>query len=83
VVAQTVSSFDAVASTTYHKATDEVSTVDFGHMTDSIRSMLAPVLWLANSKYRPTWLPGKDPSKGGNCGARPGRGGGPGTLSWN
>ena len=78
VVAQTVSSFDAVASTTYHKATDEVSTVDFPHMTDSIRSMLAPVLWLANSKYRPTWLPGKDPSKGGNCGARPGRGGGPG-----
>ena len=77
VVAQTVSSFDAVASTTYHKATDEVSTVDFAHMTDSIRSMLAPVLWLANSKYRPSWLPGKDPSKGGNCGARPGRGGGP------
>jgi Zn-dependent M28 family amino/carboxypeptidase len=79
VVAQTVSSFDAVASTTYHKATDEVSTVDFAHMTDSIRSMLGPVLWLANSKYRPAWLPGKDPSKGGNCGARPGRGGGPGS----
>ncbi|MEO7190215.1 MAG: M28 family peptidase [Vicinamibacterales bacterium] len=70
VIAQTVSSFDAVASTTYHKVTDEVSTVDFAHMTDSIRSMLTPVLWLANSKYRPTWLPGKDPSKGGNCGAR-------------
>ena len=76
VVAQTVSSFDSVASKTYHKATDEVSTVDFAHMTDSIRSMLSPVLWLANSKYRPGWLPGKDPSKGGNCGARPGRGGG-------
>ena len=70
VVAQTVSSFDAVGSKTYHQATDEVSTVDFAHMTDSIRSMLGPVLWLANSKYRPTWLPGKDPSKGGNCGAR-------------
>jgi len=81
VVAQTVSSFDAVASTTYHKATDEVSTVDFAHMTDSIRSMLAPVLWLANSRYQPTWLPGKDPSKGGNCGARPGRGGGPSRLT--
>jgi hypothetical protein len=76
VIAQTVSSFDAVASKTYHKATDEVPTVDFAHMTDSIRSMLAPVLWLANSKYRPSWLPGKDPSKGGSCGARPGRGGG-------
>ena len=30
-------------------STDEVSTVDFAHVTDSIRSMLAPVLWLANS----------------------------------
>jgi hypothetical protein len=73
IVAQTVSSFDAVASKTYHKVTDEVSTVDFPHMTDSIRSMLAPVLWLANSQYKPAWLQGKDPSKGGNCGARSGR----------
>ena len=72
IVAQTVSSFDAVASTTYHKATDEVSTVDFTHMADAIQSMLAPVLWLADSNYRPTWLAGKDPSKpGGSCGARP------------
>jgi hypothetical protein len=75
VIAQTVSSFDAVASKTYHKPTDEISTVDFAHMTDAIRSMVPSVMWLANSTYRPQWLPGKDPSKGGSCGARPGRGG--------
>jgi len=79
IIAQTVSSFDVSRKpSTYHQATDEVSTVDFAHMTDAIRSMLAPVLWLANSSYQPTWLEGKDPSKGGNCGARAGRGGGAG-----
>jgi hypothetical protein len=81
IVAQTVSSFDVNRKpSTYHQATDEVSTVDFAHMTDAIRSMLAPVLWLANSNYRPTWLEGKDPSKGGTCGARTGRGGGGALL---
>lgn len=79
IIAQTVSSFDVNRKpSTYHQATDEVSTVDFAHMTDAIQSMLKPVLWLANSTYTPTWLEGKDPSKGGNCGARPGRGGGAG-----
>jgi Peptidase family M28 len=59
VVAQTVSSFGL--HTDYHQPSDEVKTIDFAHMTDSIRSMLAPVLWLANSKFRPEWLPGKKP----------------------
>jgi len=72
VVAQTVSSFDAVASKTYHKASDEISTVDFPHMTDSIQSMFEPVLRLANSTYKPAWLAGKDPSQGGSCGGRGG-----------
>jgi len=76
VVAQTVSSFDANRKpSTYHQPSDEISTVDFAHMTDAIQSMYAPVLWLANSQYKPAWLEGKDPSKGGNCGARTGRGG--------
>jgi len=79
VIAQTVSSFDSKRRpSTYHQATDEISTVDFAHMTDAIQSMLKPVLWLANSTYAPAWLDGKDPSKGGNCGARPGRGVGAG-----
>jgi hypothetical protein len=30
-------------------------------MTDSIQSMLAPVLYLLNSTFKPEWLPGKKP----------------------
>lgn len=59
VIAQTVSSFGL--HTDYHRASDEVTTIDFAHMTDSIRSMLKPVLWLANSTFKPAWLPGKKP----------------------
>jgi hypothetical protein len=59
VIAQTISSFGL--HTDYHRPSDEVKTIDFAHMTDSIRSMLSPVLWLANSSFRPQWLPGKRP----------------------
>ncbi len=59
VIAQTVSSFGL--HTDYHRASDETRTIDFAHMTDAIRSMLKPVLWLANSSFRPQWLPGKKP----------------------
>ena len=30
-------------------------------MTESIRSMLDPVRWLANSDFRPTWKAGMRP----------------------
>jgi peptidase M28-like protein len=59
VIAQTVSSFGL--HTDYHRPSDEVKTIDFPHMTDSIRSMVSPVLWLANSTFKPEWLPGKKP----------------------
>ena len=59
VVAQTVSSFGLHGD--YHRPSDEVKTIDFAHMTDSIRSMLSPVLWLANSEFRPEWVAGKKP----------------------
>jgi hypothetical protein len=59
VIAQTVSSFGL--HTDYHRTSDEVKTIDFPHMTDSIRSMVSSVLWLANSKFMPEWLPGKKP----------------------
>jgi Zn-dependent M28 family amino/carboxypeptidase len=59
VIAQTVSSFGL--HTDYHRPSDEVKTIDFAHMTDAIRSMLSPVAWLANSSFRPEWLPGKKP----------------------
>jgi Zn-dependent M28 family amino/carboxypeptidase len=59
IIAQTVSSFNL--HTDYHRPSDEVNTIDFVHMTDSIQSMFAPVLWLANTDFKPSWLPGQCP----------------------
>ena len=59
VVAQTVSSYGL--HTDYHQVTDDVAHLDVAHMTDAIQSMLAPVRWLANSRFTPAWLPGKRP----------------------
>ncbi len=59
VIAQTVSSFGL--HTDYHQPSDELRTIDFAHMTDAIRSMLDPILWLANSRFKPEWLAGKKP----------------------
>jgi Zn-dependent M28 family amino/carboxypeptidase len=59
VVAHTVSSFGLHKE--YHQPSDEIRHIDFAHMTDAIRSMLEPVRWLANTSYKPAWLPGKKP----------------------
>ena len=59
VVAQTVSSF--ALHKEYHTPADEIKHIDFDHMTRSIHSMFAPVLWLSNSTFKPDWLPGKKP----------------------
>jgi aminopeptidase YwaD len=59
VIAQTVSSYGL--HTDYHRPSDEVKTIDLAHMTESIRSMIKPVRWLANSGFRPVWLPGMKP----------------------
>ena len=69
VIAQTVSSFNLHKE--YHTPADDLSHIDFAHMTDSIRSMLAPVLWLSNSSFRPEWLPGMKPVPRGGRGAGP------------
>lgn len=61
VIAQTVSSFGL--HTDYHRVTDEVSKVDFPFMTRAIDSMVKPVQWLANSTFRPEWLPGQAPTR--------------------
>jgi len=60
VVAQTVSSFGLHSD--YHRPSDEIRTIDFAHMTESIQSMLGPVLWLGNSGFKPEWLPGQKPN---------------------
>jgi hypothetical protein len=59
VIAHTVSSFGLHKE--YHQPSDEMKTIDFPHMTDAIRSMLEPIRWLANSGFRPDWLPGMKP----------------------
>ena len=59
VIAHTVSSYGL--HTDYHKASDEIKTIDFSHMTRSINSMLKPVAWLVNSNFKPTWNEGKKP----------------------
>jgi Zn-dependent M28 family amino/carboxypeptidase len=59
VVAQTVSSFGLHAD--YHQVTDDIEHIDFGHMTESIQSLLAPIRWLADSDFKPDWVPGGRP----------------------
>jgi Zn-dependent M28 family amino/carboxypeptidase len=59
VVAHTVSSYGMHKE--YHQPSDEMKMIDFAHMTDAIRSMLEPVRWLANSGFKPDWVPGKKP----------------------
>jgi hypothetical protein len=59
VVAHTVSSYGMHKE--YHQPTDEIRLIDFAHMTNAIRSMLEPIRWLANSGFKPEWLPGGRP----------------------
>jgi hypothetical protein len=59
IIAHTVSSFGL--HTDYHKASDEVKTIDFVHMTRAISSMVSPIEWLINSDFKPMWNEGKKP----------------------
>jgi len=61
VVAHTVSSFGLHGD--YHRPSDDVSKVDFAFMTRSINSMVKPIQWLSNSRFRPAWLPGQAPTR--------------------
>jgi aminopeptidase YwaD len=70
VIAQTVSSFNLHKE--YHTPADDLSHIDFAHMVDSIESMLAPVLWLSNSGFKPEWKEGMKPApRGGRGGGGP------------
>lgn len=59
VIAHTVSSYGLHKE--YHTPADDISKIDFAHMTDAIRSMVEPVRWLANAPFRPAWNPGGRP----------------------
>jgi hypothetical protein len=60
VVAQTVSSFGLHRD--YHQPSDELSGIDFAHLTRAIQSLVRPVRWLADSTYRPEWRPNMQPA---------------------
>lgn len=60
-IAHTVSSFGL--HTDYHRPSDDLSHVDFNHMTDAIASMVEPVRWLVNSDFKPQWNDGGRPQE--------------------
>jgi len=59
IVAQSVSSFGLHKD--YHQPSDELSAINFNHMTNAIASMVNPIRWLANSTWKPQWNPGGKP----------------------
>lgn len=59
IVAQTVSSFGLHSD--YHQPSDEIKTIDFFHMTSSINSMVKPIEWLINTRFKPSWNEGQRP----------------------
>ena len=59
VVAHTVSSFGLHAE--YHQPSDEWRHINVPHMRDAIRSLVAPVRWLATTDERPAWVDGQRP----------------------
>ena len=59
IIAHTVSSFGLHSD--YHRPSDELSRVDFKHMTEAIASMVEPVRWLINSDFKPAWNDGGKP----------------------
>ena len=61
VIAHTISSFGL--HTDYHRVSDEVGKIDFPFMTRSLNSLVKPIRWLADSNFKPAWLPGKAPTR--------------------
>ena len=59
VVAHTISSYGLHKD--YHQPSDDVSHIDFAHMTEAIQSLVAPVRWLVNSAFTPQWNQGMGP----------------------
>jgi len=59
IVAQTVSSYGLHRD--YHRPSDDLSHLDFKHMEQAITSLVGPMEWLANSDFKPRWVPGRKP----------------------
>lgn len=54
IIAQTVSSYGLHSD--YHRPSDDLAHIDFGHMTQAIASMVGPVKWLVNTDFKPQWM---------------------------
>jgi Zn-dependent M28 family amino/carboxypeptidase len=54
IIAHTVSSYGLHAD--YHQPSDELSRIDFPHLTRGIASMVEPIAWLAQTTWKPKWL---------------------------
>ena len=61
IIAHTVSSYGLHGD--YHQPSDDLSHVDFMHMTDAIASMVEPVRWLINNDFKPQWNEGGRPQE--------------------
>jgi Zn-dependent M28 family amino/carboxypeptidase len=61
IVAQTISSYGLHPD--YHQPTDTVDKIDYEHLHGAIGSLIAPLTWLANSNFRPTWMPEMRPTE--------------------
>ena len=62
MVAHTVSGW--AVTPTYHQPTDTYANLNIPFMTSAIRSLVAPVEWLANSDFVPAWNAGGKPTGG-------------------
>ena len=60
IVAHTVSGW--AVTPTYHQPTDTIANLNIPFMTRAIRSLVAPLEWLANSDFAPAWKPGGQPT---------------------
>jgi aminopeptidase YwaD len=60
IVAHTVSGW--AVTPTYHQPTDTFANLNIPFMTSAIRSLVAPLEWLANSDFVPAWNPGGKPT---------------------
>lgn len=60
IIAHTISSYGLHKD--YHQPSDEISTIDFNHMTNAIESMVAPIRWLAHDSFKPEWNPNGRPA---------------------
>jgi hypothetical protein len=61
VVAHTAAGWGTVP--TYHQPDDDLGHLDLPFMTAAIQSLVEPIRWLANSDFKPEWMPGGRPSR--------------------